>query len=67
MKIFVRERQKVGAGVKSPKYRILAVTGGQIQVVATHFRKIELEMIAKEVGAEIVWLEPVSADQKKKH
>ena len=67
MKIFVRERQKVGEGVKQPKYRIVAVTGGQIQVEATHFRKIELEMIAKEVGAEIAWLEPVPDDQKKKH
>jgi hypothetical protein len=67
MKIFARERQKVGEGVKQPKYRIVAVTGGQIQVVATHFRKMELELIAKEVGAEIVWLEPVPDDQKKKH
>lgn len=67
MKIYVRERQKVGEGVKQPKFRIVAVTGGQVQIVATHFRKTELEMIAKEVGAEIVWLEPVPDDQKKKH
>jgi len=67
MKIYARERQKVGEGVKQPKYRIVAVTGGQIQIVATHFRKMELEMIAKEVGAELVLLEPVPDDQKKKH
>jgi hypothetical protein len=36
MKIYVRERQKVGEGVESPKYRIVAVTGGQIQIEATH-------------------------------
>ena len=29
MKIYVRERQKVGEGVESPKFRIVAVTGGQ--------------------------------------
>ena len=43
MKIYVRERQKVGEGVESPKYRIVAVTGGQIQIEATHFRKFEIE------------------------
>lgn len=67
MKIYVRERQKVGEGVKSPKYRIVAITGGQVQIVATHFRKMELETIAKEVGAELVFLEPVPDDKKKKH
>jgi len=66
MKIYVRERQKVGSGVKSPRYRILAVTGGELQIVATHFRKMELEIIAQEVGAEIVWLEHVPDSQKKK-
>lgn len=66
MKIYVRERQKVGSGVKSPRYRILAVTGGELRIVATHFRKMELEIIAQEVGAEIVWLEHVPDSQKKK-
>lgn len=67
MKIFVRERQKVGEGVKQPKFRIVAITGGQIQVEATHFRKMEIELIAKEVGAELVFLEPVADEHKKKH
>lgn len=67
MKIYVRERQKVGEGVRQPKYRVIAVTGGEVQIHATHFRKMELEVIAKEVGAEIVWMEPVPDDQKKKH
>ena len=40
MKIYVRERQKVGEGVESPKYRIVAVTGGQIQIEVPHFREI---------------------------
>ena len=66
MKIYVRERQKVGEGVRQPKYRVIAVTGGQVQIQATHFRKMELEVIAKEIGAEIVWMEPVPDDQKKK-
>jgi hypothetical protein len=66
MKIYVRERQKVGEGVESPKYRIVAVTGGQIQIEATHFRKFEIELIAKDIKAEVVYMKPVAEDQKKK-
>lgn len=66
MKIYVRERQKVGEGVESPKYRIVAVTGGQLQVEATHFRKFEIEQIAKDVKAEIVFMKPVDDEHKKK-
>ncbi len=29
IKIYVRERMKVGEGVKQPMYRIVAVTGGR--------------------------------------
>ena len=67
MKIYIRERQKVGEGVRQPQFRVVAVTGGQIQIEATHFRKVEIEMIAKDVGAELVYLEEVPEDQKKKH
>jgi hypothetical protein len=66
MKIYVRERQKVGEGVKSPKYRIIAVTGGEMQIEATHFRKFEIEQIAEDVGAEVVFMKPVADDHKKK-
>jgi len=67
MKIYVRERQKVGEGVESPKYRVVAVTGGQLQIEATHFRKFEIELIAKDIKAEVVFMKPVADDQKKKH
>jgi hypothetical protein len=66
MKIYVRERQKVGEGVESPKYRVIAVTEGQIQIEATHFRKFEIEEIAKDVGADVVFLKPVADDHKGK-
>ncbi len=65
--IYVRERQKVGEGVKQPKYRILAVTGEDVTIEATHFRKMEIEQIAKDVGANIVYFEPVPEDEKKKY
>ena len=66
MKIYIRERQKVGEGVESPKYRIVAVTGGQLQIEAPHFRKFEIEQIAKDVGAQVVFMTPVPDEQKKK-
>jgi len=65
IKIYARGRQKVGAGVKQPQYRVLAVTSDakesmhRLKIAATHFRKVELEQIAKDVGAEIVYLERI--------
>jgi hypothetical protein len=67
LKIYVRERQKVGEGVRQPMFRILAVTGGQIQIEGTHFRKFEIERIAKDIDAEVVYLEAEGeGDQKGK-
>ena len=69
MKIYVRARQKVGEGVKQPKYRVVAVTGDKgdkFKVEAVHFRKIELETIAKDLDGEIVWLEPMGEEEKGK-
>jgi len=66
MKIYVRERQKVGEGVRQPMFRILAVTGGQIQIEGTHFRKFEIEQIAKDIDAEVVYLEQEKEGVKKK-
>ncbi|MDD1679348.1 MAG: hypothetical protein LUO93_09245 [Methanomicrobiales archaeon] len=56
-KIYVRGRQKVGEGVHQPMFRIVAVTGGSVQIHAIHFRKMEIEQLAKDAGAEIVYLE----------
>jgi hypothetical protein len=67
IKIYMRPRMKVGEGVHQPMFRVVAVTGGQMQIEATHFRKIEIEQIAKDVGAQVVYLEPVPEEEKKKH
>ncbi len=66
MKIYVRERQKVGEGVKQPMFRIVAVTGGDVQIQAVHFRKFEIEQIAKDVKAEGGYLEEIPDEEKKK-
>lgn len=57
-KIYARERVKVGE--KQPGYRIVAVTGleQKLQIHAPHFRRDEIERIAKDVGAEVIYLEP---------
>jgi len=67
LKIYVRERMKVREGAKQPMFRIVAVTGGQVQIELTHFRKFELEQIAKDIGAEIIYLEEIPDEDKKKH
>jgi len=67
MKIYVRERMKVREGAKQPMFRIVAVTGGNIQIELVHFRKFEIEEIAKDVGAELIYFEEIPDDEKKKH
>ena len=69
MKIYVRERQKVGTGVKQPRFRVVAVVEEQseskhLKVEGTHFRKVELEQIAKDIGAEIVYLEEMPEEER---
>jgi TPP-dependent indolepyruvate ferredoxin oxidoreductase alpha subunit len=71
MKIYVRERQKVGSGVKQPKFRVVAVTGGKgddahLKSEGTHFRKTEIEQIAADVGAEVVYLEEMPEEERGK-
>lgn len=61
-KIYVRQRQKISEGVQQPQYRIAAVVlddknGPFLQINASHFRKKELESIAADIQAEIVYLE----------
>ncbi len=69
MKIYARERQKVGTGVKQPRFRVIAVIEEKedqkhMKFEGTHFRKIELEQIAKDVGAEIVYLEEMPEEER---
>ena len=52
--IFARERRKIENGEKRPRYRVVAATG--VKFFAEHVRKLELETIAKQIGAEVVYL-----------
>lgn len=69
MKIYVRERQKVGTGVKQPRFRVVAVVEeeddkNRLKVEGVHFRKVELEAIAKDLEAEIVYLEEMPEEER---
>jgi hypothetical protein len=55
-KIFVRERRKIEKGEKKPRLRIVGVNGNDIKLYSKHIRKVELEAIANETGAQIIYL-----------
>lgn len=55
--IFYRERAKAKEGSKSPRFRIIAVSGVDLKVYGNHFRKKELAQIAKATQADLVALE----------
>ena len=68
-KIYVRERIKVGSGVRQPKFKVVAVTSNvgddiRLKIEGTHFRKTELEEIAKDIGAKIVYLSVVPEEER---
>jgi hypothetical protein len=55
-KIFVRHRRHVSQGAGRPRLAIVAVEGADLRVFKTRVRRAELEKLAAEVGAEIVYL-----------
>lgn len=55
-KIFVRQRRHAGRGTGRPRFAIVAVQGPDLKVFKTRVRRAELEKIAVEAGAEIVYL-----------
>lgn len=55
-KLFVRHRQHVGQGAGRPRFAIVAVEGADLKVYRTRVRRAELEKLAAEIGAEIVYL-----------
>ena len=55
-KIFVRHRHHVGPGAGRPRFAVVAVEGADLRVFKTRLRRAELEKIASDIGAEIVYL-----------
>ncbi len=55
-KLFVRERAHVKEGDAVPRFEIVAVSGVDLRVYHSHVRKSEVEALASEIGASIVYL-----------
>jgi len=55
--IFYRERLKSRDGSKTPRYRIVAVSGVELKVYADHLRMSELKQLALATKADLVALE----------
>ena len=55
-KIFVRHRRHAGRGAGRPRFAIVASHGVDLRVYKTRVRRGELEKIAADLGAEIVYL-----------
>ena len=55
-KIFVRHRRHQGPGSGRPRFAVVAVQGVDLHLFHTRLRRAELEKIAADVEAEIVYL-----------
>jgi hypothetical protein len=66
MKVYVRERLDAGEGETRPRFQVVAVAGEGLHLYTGLLRKTELERIAKDVGADVVYLEPMPVDLKRK-
>jgi hypothetical protein len=55
-KIFVRHRRHAGVGAGRPRFAIVATHGLDLRVYKTRIRRDELEKMATELEAEIVYL-----------
>jgi hypothetical protein len=55
-KIFVRERRHAARGTGRPRFGIIAVQGADLKVFKSRVRRVELETLAAEIGAEVVYL-----------
>ncbi|MBT4286614.1 MAG: hypothetical protein HOD92_04695 [Deltaproteobacteria bacterium] len=62
--IYVRERRKVDKGEKKARFRVVGVSGGDLKLYAKHIRKTELNMIAQETGAKVVYFEQHGTGKK---
>jgi tRNA(Ile)-lysidine synthase TilS/MesJ len=65
-KIFYRERRQVEKGEEKARFTVAAVAGLDLDFIAEHFRRHELEQIADEIGAELILLEDVKKTRQYK-
>lgn len=56
MKIYVRERMLSKEGGRNPRFRIVATEGGDLRFHADHIRKVDLDTIAGDLDAQVIYL-----------
>lgn len=56
MKIYVRERTKSKEGSRNPRFRVIASQGGELRFHADHLRKVDIETIAEDLDAQVIYL-----------
>jgi hypothetical protein len=56
VKIYVRERMLSKEGSRNPRFRIVATEGGDLRFHADHIRKVDLDTIAGDLDAQVVYL-----------
>ncbi len=61
-KIFVRERRKINEGEKKPRFVVVGVAGTDLKIFTKHIRRMEIEQIAQQIGAELIILEAGKGD-----
>lgn len=55
-RIFVRQRRDAAEGSGRPRFAIVAVQGMDLKIFQSHVRRGELEAIAAETGAQLIYL-----------
>lgn len=63
--IFVRERRKIEAGEKKPRYRVVGVHGLDLKIYVEHIRKKELDQLAEVTGATVMILKGGREEKEK--
>ena len=63
-KIFIRQRRDVTKGKQRPRFAVVAVQGADLEFYRPFLRRAELEQIAAEADAEIVYLQAGQHDQE---
>lgn len=63
-KIFVRHRRHAAQGAGRPRFAIVATHGLDLRVYKTRIRRAELEKMAAELEAEIVYLPRGEQDEE---
>ncbi len=64
-KIFYRQRLKSRRGQQNPRFRVIAASDVDLKIFADHFRKKELQQLAKETKAKLVELKPDKNSKRK--